>query len=146
MQGIYRKYGLNPTVDYPPCEGFWGIDKVGKPSNIEWFDRFQTRETLGGGYAGYIADPNEIFTISSRALKENYSEIITQGQSYYYFKFKLKNIPDDLIFEYGEAMPWFDEIGGAIQIKSSTEFHLLSNNIDILEKWSLINGQWTRIL
>lgn len=108
------------------------------------FDRFQVQENIGGGYAGYIEDPNSIFTISSRALKENYSEIIQNDSPYFYFKFKLKNIPNDLLFEYGEAMPWFNELGGAIQIKSSKGFHTIPNNIEIIEKWKLINGQWQK--
>ena len=145
LQNIYKKYGLDPSVEYPPCEGVWGITKIETPSSNQLFDRFQTRENLGGGYAGVIENPSSSFTISSRALKENYSELLEQGESYFYFKFKVKNSSSDLKFEYGEAMPWFEEIGGALQIKSSKGLHQLTEQIEIIEKWSLLNGKWVQI-
>ena len=144
LQSLYQKYGLNPLEEYPPCEGIWGIIKRIKPSINEVFDRFQTRANLGGGYAGVIEQSDNVFTISSRALKENYSEIVKNGENYYYFKFKFKNVPDDLVFEYGEAIPWFNELGGAIQIKSSKGLHELSNEIELLETWRLVNGIWKK--
>lgn len=145
LQSIYKKYGLNPLEEYPPCEGIWGVISRRKPTVDEVFDRFQTRENLGGGYGGVIENPNEVYTISSRALKENYSEIIKNGSPYFYIKFKLKKVPSDLMYEYGEAIPWFGELGGAVQLKSSKGFHEYSGDIEILEKWSLISGQWQKM-
>jgi hypothetical protein len=60
-------------------------------------------------------------------------------------EFKLKKVPDDLKYEFGEAIPWFGEIGGAIQIKSSKGLHEYIDDIEILEKWSLINGKWQQV-
>lgn len=50
-----------------------------------------------------------------------------------------------LKFEYGEAIPWLEELGGAIQIKSSESFNLIPDNIEILEKWKFENGQWKEV-
>lgn len=47
--------------------------------------------------------------------------------------------------EYGEAISWFNELGGSIQIKSSKGLHELSNEIEMLETWSLVNGTWEKI-
>ena len=30
---------------------------------------------------------------------------------------KINESPDDLVFEYGEVMPWFDKVGGGIQYR-----------------------------
>ncbi|MFL1897211.1 hypothetical protein ACJRPK_16025 [Aquimarina sp. 2-A2] len=146
MQSVYRKYGLDPSQTYPPNEGVWGLlEEPRMPSIDELFDRFQTRESLGGGYAGYLESPDAVATISARALKENYSEIAANGDDYYYFLFKLKETPSDLKFEYGEAMPWFGETGGAIQIKSSKGLHEFGSEIIVVEKWKLVDGAWTQI-
>ena len=56
-----------------------------------------------------------------------------------------KGLPSNLEFEYGEAMPWFKEIGGALQIKSSKNFKDLKNELEILEKWQFSNGKWQQI-
>lgn len=144
MQAVYTKYGLDPSKTYPPNEGVWGLSELPRaPTKDELFDRFQSRSSLGGGYAGFLNDPNTVPTISARALRENYSEIVANGEDYFYFLFKMDDIPSDLKFEFGEAMPWFGEVGGAIQIKSSKALHELGDNIKIVEKWKLLpDGTW----
>lgn len=58
---------------------------------------------------------------------------------------KIINAPTNLDFQYGKAVPWFEELGGATQIKSSKGFHQILNNIEILEKWKFENGQWKEL-
>jgi hypothetical protein len=36
-------------------------------------------------------------------------------------------------------------LGGAMQIKSSKEFHHMLDNIEILEKWEFKNGKWKEL-
>lgn len=57
-------------------------------------------------------------------------------------------MPIGLVFEYGEAMPWFGEVGGATQIKSSSGLHELiaNSSVKIKEKWQLVDGEWVNIL
>jgi len=45
-------------------------------------------------------------------------------------------IPDNLVFEYAEAIPWFDLPGFADQVQSSIKFDRLveDGNIEIIEK------------
>jgi hypothetical protein len=75
---------------------------------------------------------------------ENYSGLVEQGKEYFYYKFKLKSVPSTLKFEYGEAIPWFDELGGSTQIKTSIPFQDLSKEIEILETWKMKNGVWNQ--
>ena len=145
LKTVYRKFGLDPAKEYPPCEGVWGVDQRKAPSIDEILDRFQTREGLGGGYAG-VVPPNSSYTISSRALMENYSVLVEEGKEYFYYKFKMKSVPSSLVFEYGEAIPWFDELGGAIQVKTSNSFQNLSKEIEILETWKMKNGIWKKVI
>jgi hypothetical protein len=112
--------------------------------NNKVFDRFQKQNSLGGGYASPVPN-NSVYSLPSRALGVNYDDLIELGQDYYYFKFKIINAPSELKFTYGEAAPWFGEMGGAIQIKSSQGFHNLTSNIVIIEKWHFSNGVWTQI-
>ncbi len=144
LKTVYRKFGLDPAKEYPPCEGVWGVDEIKAPTINDVFDRFQTRDGLGGGYAGVVPSGSS-YTISSRALMENYSELVAQGKDYYYYKFKFKEIPSGLKFEYGEAIPWFDELGGATQVKSSNSFQNLSSEIEVIEKWKMTGGVWTQV-
>jgi Bacterial EndoU nuclease len=144
LQAVYTKYGLDPSKEYPPCEGVWGVD-IRVPTTNENFDRFQTREGLGGGYAGVVSTTSS-YTISSRALMENYSELVDQGKDYFYYKFKLKTIPSDLKFEYGEAIPWFGEQGEAIQVKKSNSFQNLSSEIEMLETCKMTGGVWNKMI
>ena len=142
LQQIYRKYKLDPNIVYPPCEGVWGIT-VRKALAKEYFDRFQKYESLSGSYVGVVAE-GESFTIASRALKENYQEIVENGADYYYFKFKFKEgYTGDL--EIGEAIPWFDKIGGAQQGKIPNKLNEITDQIEIAEKWKLENGTWVKI-
>lgn len=145
LEQTYTKYGLNPSTEYPPCEGIWGISEVKTPSQSDLFDRFQTQSNIGGSYASPIELNELTYTIDSRALKENYQQIVNNSEDYYYFKFKIKNPSPDIKFEYGEAIPWFGKQGGAIQIKSNKPFHLILNEIEIIERWKLINGNWSKI-
>ena len=83
-----------------------------------------------------------VFTYDSRALNSQ----IPDGT--YYIKFKLKdNLPPDLIFEYGEAVPWFNTAGNADQIKSSYRLNDLieDTHYDVLEKLVYQNGQWVTV-
>src|SRR5690606_21257001 len=98
--------------------------EIGSELRDKVFDRFQIagRENLEGSFASPVLNSNEgvedlVFTYDSRALAKS----IKEGTIY--IKFRLKeNIPDNLIFEYGEAIPWFDFTGNADQIKSSVSF------------------------
>jgi hypothetical protein len=133
---------------WPPMYGFKSITSMKTGSELDdlIFDRFQKESSLGGGYASPVPTNNSVYSLPSRALGVNYDDLIDLGQDYYYFKFKIVNPPSDLTFKYGEAAPWFNEIGGAIQIKSSKGFQNLTNHIEIVEKWKFSNGQWTKIL
>lgn len=80
------------------------------------FDRFQVgkdAEKLGGSFASPVLSNTEgvedlVFTYDSRALASR----IIEGT--YYYKFRMKNnLPSDLEFEYGEAIPWFNLQGTA---------------------------------
>ena len=66
-------------------------------------------------------------------------------KDYFYYKFKLKSVPSELKFEFGEAIPWFGEQGGAIQVKTSNSFQNLSNELEVLETWKMTSGVWNRL-
>jgi hypothetical protein len=147
MELTYTKYGLNPASEYPPCEGIWGVTEIKSPANENTFDRFQYGQNLSGSYASPLADQQTAYSIQSRALMENYFDPLAEGLKYgdyYYIKFKIKNNAN-LIFEYGEAIPWFGKTGGAIQIKSNVKFNSLNQNIEIIEKYKfdLNTNTWT---
>jgi hypothetical protein len=135
----------NINGGWPPNNGFKNITNVETGSELsgKTFDRFQIDEDLGGGFASPVNSGEEVgdlvFTYDSRALKYQISE------GTYYIKFKLKNnIPSDLKFEYGEAIPWFNASGNANQIKSSYNFGNLTEGVDydIIERLVYQNGQW----
>ena len=128
---------------WPPFYGFknLGQKEFGPNLNGKIFDRFQKNESLGGGYASPVPS-NSTYTLQARALGVNYDDLEDLGQSYYYIKFKIKNASPDLELQYGKAAPWFEELGGATQIKSSKGFHQIPNELEILEKWKFENGQW----
>jgi hypothetical protein len=113
---------------------------VFKMRKIEkWFVRTRTTAKVLNSNEG-VADL--VFTYDSRALADR----IEDGT--HYFKFKLKdNIPANLEFEYGEAIPWFNLPGNADQIKSSMKFQDLKPNIEILEvlKFDGKNKKWIKI-
>nr|WP_315126895.1 hypothetical protein [uncultured Capnocytophaga sp.] len=136
----------NLNGGWPPFNGAKSIFKVEKGEELtgKIFDRFQKYEDLGGEFASPVPT-NSRYTLQARALGVNYDEMEQLGQVYYYFKFKVKKGVTNLEFEYGEAMPWFKEIGGALQIKSSKNFKDLKNELEILEKWQFSNGKWQQI-
>jgi hypothetical protein len=137
MELTYTKYGLDPTSEYPPCEGIWGVTEIKTPANNDIFDRFQYGQNLTGSYASPLADQQTVYSVQSRALMENYFDPLAEALKYgdyYYIKFKIKD-NSNLIFEYGEAIPWFGKSGGAIQIKSNIKFTSLNQNIEIIEKY-----------
>ncbi len=83
-----------------------------------------------------------VFTYDSRAL----ANTIEEGT--YYFKFKLLgDLPNGLVFEYGEAIPWFNLSGLADQVKSNMKFDELLNrgNIEILETLMFKSGKWVEV-
>ncbi len=131
---------------WPPFNGAKNILKTekGNQLNEKLFDRFQKYEELSGGFASPVPT-NSTYTIQSRALGVNYDEMEELGQSYYYIKFKVKDASPDLNFEYGEAVPWFNELGGATQIKSSKNFRDIKSKIEILEKWRFNAGKWKEL-
>lgn len=151
LENLFKTNDINFDASiqnvWPPMFGFKSIThtKKGLDLNNLIFDRFQKEPSLGGGYASPVPD-NSVFSLQARALGVNYDDLTDLGQSYYYYKFKIVNPPTDLIFNYGEAAPWFNEIGGAVQIKSSVGFHNLTQYIEIVEKWQFANGQWIKIL
>ncbi|WP_144280848.1 hypothetical protein [Chryseobacterium echinoideorum] len=78
---------------------------------------------------------------------ENYFDPLAESLKYgdySYIKFKIKNT-DDLIFEYGEAIPWFKLMGNADQIKSSMKFNDILDHIEVIEKLKFENGKWINI-
>ncbi|MBB6329220.1 hypothetical protein HNP24_000170 [Chryseobacterium sediminis] len=148
------QYFKNNNINYdasinnvwPPFFGFknFGQKEIGTNLNGKIFDRFQKNEGLGGGYASPVPS-NSTFSLQSRALGVNYDDLQALGQSYYYIKFKIKNASPDLEFQYGQAAPWFEELGGATQIKSSKGFHQIPDELEVLEKWKFENGQWKEL-
>ncbi|ASS49383.1 MAG: hypothetical protein A3D31_03325 [Candidatus Fluviicola riflensis] len=152
IENIFRSNNINydASIDnvWPPMSGFRNLngELVGSDLNDELFDRFQKENSLGGSFASPVPENQSVYSLQSRALGVNYDDLSDLGQEYYYFKFKIVNAPNDLTFKYGEAAPWFNEIGGAVQVKSSTGFHNLTEHIQIVEKWKFINGQWIQIL
>jgi hypothetical protein len=50
-----------------------------------------------------------------------------------------------LVFEYGEAIPWFKLMGNADQIKSNLRFNEIIDHIEIIEKLKFENGKWIKI-
>jgi hypothetical protein len=144
---LYQYFKTNKLNDgWPPYNGAKNILKTetGNQLNEKVFDRFQKYEDLSGGFASPVPN-NSTYTIQSRALGVNYDEMEELGQSYYYIKFKIKDAFPDLNFEYGEAVPWFNELGGAVQIKSSKNFRDIKSNIEILEKWRFNAGKWEEL-
>jgi hypothetical protein len=141
---LFKDNNLNGG--WPPYNGFVSITKTESGNQLSGrvFDRFQNYESLSGKYASPVPE-NSVFSLRSRALGVNYDEMEELGQSYYYIKFKISNASSNLKFQYGDAAPWFDEIGGAIQIKSSENFNDIQNSIEILEKWKFETGQWKEL-
>jgi hypothetical protein len=139
---------FDPAIQkvWPPMFGFKQVNysKSGSELNDLIFDRFQKESSLGGSFASPIIN-NSPYTLQARALGVNYDDMIDLGQNYYYFKFRFTNAPSNLTMSFGEAAPWFGDLGGAMQVKSSIGFHNLSGQLEIVEKWLFSNGQWTRL-
>ena len=53
----------------------------------------------------------------------------------------------DLKFEYGDAIPWFNRVGTANQVKSNINFRDLKVGVDyiIVEKMKFIDGNWVNV-
>jgi hypothetical protein len=146
LYDLFNPIGGSKINDgWPPFNGFKEIIKKEKGSQLanKMYDRFQTYDNLGGGFASPVYG-NEgvgdlVFTYDSRALKDR----ITEGTRY--VKFKIKNsVNPNLEFEYGEAIPWFNLSGNADQIKSSINFSSLKKDVDyeIIEVLKYQGGQW----
>lgn len=147
---LYQYFKANNlNGGWPPFNGAKSIIKTEKGNQLagKVFDRFQGNEQLSGGFASPVLNSSEgvadlVFTYDSRALASQ----IQDGT--HYIKFKLKdNLPGNLEFEYGEAIPWFNLPGNADQIKTSIPFQNLKDNVEILEvlKYDGINNKWVKI-
>lgn len=144
IQSVFVKYGLEPKIDYPPCDGIWGIIKKDPPKAGDFFDRFQTNINIDGSY-GSVCPSDFSYTLPSRALKENYINIIENSGDYFYFKFKFKSTYTSSL-EYREAIPWFGKQGESIQVKLPNKLDDISKQIEIVEKWKLEKGKWVQVL
>ena len=112
---------------YPPMDGFLNLLKTAACAELKdmVFDRYQEYEELSGYFASPM-DPNgKAYSFESRSLHPD--------KTYkYYYKFKLTNpCNSNLLFTFGEAIRWFGQTGGAIQIKSNVNFKVLKSGIDI---------------
>lgn len=146
LEDLFKNNNLNGG--WPPNNGFKNLSKTENASQLsgKTFDRFQNTSTLGGSFASPVNTGEGVgdlfFTYDSRALN---SQIPANT---YYIKFKLlSNLPPSLKFDFGEAIPWFNTLGNADQIKSSIKFSDLVEGVDyeIVEKLKYINGQWTTV-
>jgi hypothetical protein len=142
------KNGIPLNDGWPPFNGVKSINRVESSKDLsgKTFDRFQNEPNLGGSYASPVYSSEGVgelvFTYDSRALKGS----IKEGT--HYIKFKLKdNIPSDLKFEYGEAIPWFQVAGNADQIKSTINFKELIKGVhyEIIETLRYSSGKWVKI-
>lgn len=148
------QYFKNNNINYdagisnvwPPFYGSKNVQKIEIASQLKGkvFDRFQEgkyADGLGGSFASPVLNSSEgvedlIFTYDSRALANQ----IKEGT--YYYKFRIKDDVPSLIFEYGEAIPWFNLQGTADQIKSSLKFNDILDHLEIIEKLKFENGKW----
>jgi len=145
LEELFNVNNLNDG--WPPNYGFRNITHTKTGDELEGlvFDRFQNTSSLSGRYASPVQSGEGIddlvFTYDSRALKDQ----ITEGT--FYIKFKLTALPTNLKFQYGEAVPWFDNLGSADQIKSSINFADLEADINyiILEKLQFQSNNWVTI-
>ncbi|WP_149244346.1 fibronectin type III domain-containing protein [Dyadobacter sp. 32] len=149
-EDLYTLFNTNDVNGkWPPYNGFKNITKTETGNELagKVFDRFQINGELGGSFASPVLSSNEgvnelVFTYDSRALATK----IDEGT--FYIKFRLKdNLPSDLSFEYGEAIPWFNLLGSADQIKSTWNFNKLlkSDMVEILETLKFENKKWIKI-
>lgn len=131
---------------FPPFNGAKKISKTESGSQLKFkeFDRFQGPGSISGEFASPVYPgenmSNLFFTYDSRAL----SSSIKEGTNYLRFKFK-DNIPNDVIFEYGEVIPWFGKQGLGDQIKSSKKFYDIKDYIEVVEQMEYRSGQWVKI-
>ncbi|MEM8940499.1 MAG: hypothetical protein AAGC64_14270, partial [Bacteroidota bacterium] len=145
---LFVNHNFNDS--WPPFNGAKSIFKRESGSQLvgKIFDRFQGAGQISGEYASPVYQGEGIgdllFTYDSRALESN----IREGTNYLKFRF-LDNIPNDVVFEYGEVIPWFGKQGLGDQIKSSKPFAFLWNDgdgvIEIIERFEYRNGQWIKI-
>lgn len=145
----HLNYDDNIKDVWPPFYGAKNIKKIEIGSQLigKVFDRFQEGKYaagLGGSFASPILNSGEgvedlIFTYDSRALANQ----IKEGT--YYYKFRIKDDIPSLIFEYGEAIPWFKLSGNADQIKSNMKFNDIVDHVEIIEKLKFESGKWINV-
>jgi hypothetical protein len=126
-----EKYIVNNNINgkFPPADGFLSITKQLDCNQLKnmVFDRYQNKTTLSGRFASPLGPNGISYDESSRALHPDfgpYNSKIT-------FKM-LGNCESDVIFTFGEALEWFGEKGGAMQIKSNKKFEDLKIGIDYI--------------
>lgn len=100
---------------------------------------------MKGEYASPILNSDKgvnslVFTYDSRALQSE----IREGTNYIKFKFK-NNLLQSLEFKYSEIVPWFERQGLGQQVKSSINFEILDDYVEILEQLQYTNGKWKKI-
>ena len=143
---LYQYFKTNNlNDDWPPFNGAKSLIKTEKGSQLaeKTFDRFQGPGDITGDFASPVYGTQGIddlyFTYDSRALKWK----IGEGTNYIKFKFK-SNVPDDVIFEYSDVIPWFGRQGLGDQVKSSKKFKDLLDEgiIEIIERKEYKNGKW----
>jgi len=54
-------------------------------------------------------------------------------------------LPQNLEFKYSEIVPWFERQGLGQQVKSSMNFEMLDDYVEILEQLQYTNGRWKKI-
>jgi hypothetical protein len=54
-------------------------------------------------------------------------------------------LPQNLEFKYSEIVPWFERQGLEQQVKSSMNFEMLDDYVEILEQLQYTNGKWKKI-
>ncbi|WP_126651690.1 fibronectin type III domain-containing protein [Chryseobacterium aureum] len=147
LEKLFKDNNLNGG--WPPFNGAKSIEKVEMSSQLvgKVFDRFQVgkyADGLGGSFASPVLNSTEgvadlVFTYDSRALANK----IKEGT--YYYKFRIKDDVPGLFFEYGEAIPWFEYMGTADQVKSSSKFNDILDHIEIIEKLKFEGGKWINV-
>lgn len=143
LEKLFRDNNLNGG--WPPFNGAKSILKTerGRQLANKVFDRFQGPGDISGEFASPVYGIQGIddlyFTYDSRALKWT----IGEGTNYIKFKFR-SNVPDDVVFEYGDIVPWFGRQGLGDQIKSSKKLKDLIDDgiIEIIERKEFKEGQW----
>ncbi len=143
LEKLFKDNNLNGG--WPPFNGAKSILKTEKGNQLanKVFDRFQGSGDITGEFASPVYGSQGIddlyFTYDSRALKWD----IGEGTNYIKFKFK-SNVPDDVIFDYGDVIQWFERQGLGDQVKSSKKLKDLIDDgiIEIIERKEFKGGHW----